>query len=148
MWSYIIDGLVILLILGFAVIGIFRGLFKSLLGLISTALALVISVFTAKYLSGILNNLFGLEKLFTNKLASGGNELTLLGQKLPASDIAKFCVWIITVIIIFAIIKLVVFILAKIFEKITQNSQMVADGASQLTESAQQLTREVDNFKA
>ena len=32
-------------------------------------------------------------------------------------------------------------------EKITQNSQLVADGASQLTESAQQLTKEVDNFK-
>ena len=32
-------------------------------------------------------------------------------------------------------------------EKITQNSQIVADGASQLTTSAQQLTKEVDNFK-
>ena len=122
MWSYIIDGLVIGIILVCAIIGIFKGLFSSVLGLISTALALVVSVFTAKFVSPILNNLFGLEKLFTDKLASGGDTLNLFGQNLPVSDVAKFCVWIITVILIFAIIKLVVFILAKLFEKITQNS--------------------------
>ena len=122
MWSYIIDGLVIGIILVCAIIGIFKGLFSSVLGLISTALALVVSVFTAKFVSPILNNIFGLEKLFTDKLASGGDTLNLFGQNLPVSDVAKFCVWIITVILIFAIIKLVVFILAKLFEKITQNS--------------------------
>jgi uncharacterized membrane protein required for colicin V production len=122
MWSYIIDGLVVGIILVCAIIGIFKGLFSSVLGLISTALALVVSAFTAKFVSPILNNIFGLEKLFTDKLASGGNTLNLFGQNLPASDVAKFCVWIITVILIFAIIKLVVFVLAKLFEKITQNS--------------------------
>jgi uncharacterized membrane protein required for colicin V production len=122
MWSYIIDGLVIGIILVCAIIGIFKGLFSSVLGLISTALALVVSAFTAKFVSPILNNIFGLEKLFTDKLASGGDTLNLFGQNLPASDVAKFCVWIITVILIFAIIKLVVFVLAKLFEKITQNS--------------------------
>lgn len=122
MWSYIIDGVIIAIILACTIIGIFRGLFSSVLGLISTGLALLISVLTAKFVSGFLNNLFGLEKLFIDKLASGGETLTLFGQTLPASSVAKFCVWILTVVIIFAIIKLVVFILAKLFEKITQKS--------------------------
>ena len=122
MWSYIIDGLIIAIILICAIFGIVKGLFNSVLGLISTGVALAVSVFTAKYVSGFLNSTFNLESLFLGKLTTGGDTLTLFGQTLPASDVAKFCVWILTVILIFAIIKLVIYILSKLFEKITKNS--------------------------
>ena len=125
MWSYIIDGAIIAILVISIAIGIVKGLFDSILGLISTALSLVISVFTSKYLSGVVNNLFGLETIFEKKIG-GGEGLTLFGQTLSSNEIAKFCVWLITTIVIFLIVKLVIFILAKLFEKVSQNSPTIS----------------------
>lgn len=125
MWSYIIDGILIAIIVISAIVGIAKGFFDSLLSLIGTGVALVVSVLVAKHVSNWINKIFGLENFILEKL-DGANEgsISFFGDKftLTNSEVAKFCVWILTVVIVFLIIKLAIYILAKIFESVTKNS--------------------------
>lgn len=125
MWNYIIDGLLILIIVVCAIIGIVKGLFDSILSLVGTGLALAISIFTAKYLANFINKIFNFEDLILQKL-DGGEEGAIEffnGKfKFDNVEIAKFVVWIISLVIMFIVIKLAIYILSKIFESITKNS--------------------------
>lgn len=123
MWGYIIDGVLIAIIVISAIVGIVKGLVDSVLGLFGTGLAVVAGVFGAKYLSNFVNKIFGLESFVLSKL-EGGAEGTVkfFGGTFSNAEVAKFCVWIITVVMIFLIVKLAIFILAKIFESVTQNN--------------------------
>ncbi|MBQ7351325.1 MAG: CvpA family protein [Clostridia bacterium] len=124
MWSYIIDGLLILILIVCTIVGIAKGLFDSILGLISTGLALVISAFTAKYIANLINKLFNFEDFILKKL--DGKELSIFGHAYTPSDIAKFCVWICSLVIMFLLIKFVIFILAKVFESVTKTSPTIS----------------------
>lgn len=123
MWGYIIDGVLIAIIVISAIVGIVKGLVDSVLGFFGTGLAVVAGVFGAKYLSNFVNKIFGLESFILGKM-EGGAEGTVkfFGGTFSNVDVAKFCVWIITVVMIFLIVKLAIFILAKIFESVTQNN--------------------------
>lgn len=123
MWGYIIDGVLIAIIIIAAIVGIVKGLIDSVLGLFGTGIALVAGVLGAKYLSNFVNKIFSLDSFILGKLEGGAEgSFTFFGGEFSNVEIAKFCVWIVTVIIIFLIIKLAIFILAKIFESVTQNS--------------------------
>ena len=123
MWGFIIDGVLIAIIVVSLIIGICKGLIDSVLGLVGTGLAVVAGVFGAKFLSNFVNRIFNLETFVLGKL-EGGAEGTakFFGGEFSNIDIAKFCVWVLTVIIIFLIVKLAIFILAKIFESVVANS--------------------------
>ncbi len=128
MWPYIIDGVLILILVVSVIVGIVKGFFDSLLGLIGTGLAFLIAIFTAKYLSNFLNKIIGVEDFVINKLgAIEGNDGTIqfFGTR-TNSEVAKFCSWIVTVIVVFLIIKLVIFVLSKIFESVVQNSPTIS----------------------
>ena len=127
MWSLIIDGIVIGIILISVIIGIVKGLIDSVLGLVSTALAAVAGVFSAKYVSGWINSLFGLEDKILNSL-DGGKEgsVKIFGNTFENPEVARFAVWLIAVVAIFLLVKLVLLILSKMFEKVTQNKPVVS----------------------
>lgn len=125
LWNYIIDGLLILIILASMIIGIVKGLFDSILSLVGTGLALVIAIFTAKHLANFINKIFNFEDIILQKLDGGeGGAIEFFNGKFKFDnvEIAKFVVWIISLVIIFIVIKLAIFILSKIFESITKNS--------------------------
>lgn len=123
MWGYIIDGVLIAIIIIAAIVGIVKGLIDSVLGLFGTGIAVVAGVFGAKYLSNFVNKIFSLDSFILGKLDGGAEgSFTFFGGEFSNVEIAKFCVWIVTVVIIFLIVKLAIFILAKIFESVTQNS--------------------------
>ncbi len=127
MWSYIIDGVLILIVLICTIIGIVKGFFDSLLSLLGTGIAFAIAVFTAKYVSGWINNIINIEKFVLDKLdANNTGSVTIFGAEYSNSEVAKFCTWIVTVILLFLIIKLAIFILAKIFESVTKNSPTIS----------------------
>lgn len=127
MWTLIIDGILIAIILISAIIGIVKGFFDSILGLISTALSAVAGVFLAKYISGFINSIFGLEDKILNSLDGGAEgKFKIFGAEFQNPDIAKFAVWLISVVAIFLLVKLVLFILSKIFEKVTQNKPVIS----------------------
>jgi uncharacterized membrane protein required for colicin V production len=127
MWGLIIDGLVIGIILIFAIIGIVKGFFDSLLSLIGTALAIVAGVFTAKYVSGWINSLFSLEDKILNSLDGGAEgSFKIFGGEFSNPEVARFAVWLISVVAIFLLVKLVLLILSKMFEKVTQNAPVIS----------------------
>lgn len=127
MWSYIIDGVLILIVLICTIIGIVKGFFDSLLSLLGTGIAFAIAVFTAKYVSGWINNIINIEKFVLDKLdANNTGSVSIFGAEYSNSEVAKFCTWIVTVILLFLIIKLAIFILAKIFESVTKNSPTIS----------------------
>lgn len=127
MWSLIIDGIVIGIIVVCAIIGIVKGFVDSLLGLIGTALAAVAGVFTAKYVSAWINSLFDLEDKILNSL-DGGVEGTfkIFGAEFSNPEVARFAVWLIAVVAVFLLVKLVLLILSKMFEKVTQNKPVIS----------------------
>lgn len=124
MWNYIIDGLVILILLISMIVGIVKGLFDSILSLFGTAIALAVSAFTAKYIASFINKIFNFEEYLLTKIdeANAGGVISIFGVDLDNSEVAKFVVWVISLIIMFLIVKLAIYILAKIFESITKNS--------------------------
>lgn len=123
MWGYIIDGILIAIIVICAIVGIVKGLIDSVLSLFGTGIAVVAGVFGAKYLSNFVNKIFGLDSFILDKLEGGAEgTFTLFGGEFSNVEVAKFCVWLVTVVIIFLIVKLAIFILAKIFESVTKNS--------------------------
>lgn len=122
MWPYIIDGVLILILVISTIVGIVKGFFDSLLSLLGTGVSFAVAVFTAKHVSSFLNKILGIEEFVLKKL-DGTNEGTVefFGTRTNA-EVAKFCTWIVTVIVLFLIIKLAIYILAKIFESVTKNS--------------------------
>lgn len=130
MWSYIIDGVVIAIIVISAIVGIIKGFFDSLLSLLGTGIALAVAVFCAKHVSNWVNQIFNLEELILTKLDESNAEgvISFFGDKftLSNSEVAKFCVWLITVVALFLIVKFAIFILAKIFESVTKNSPAIS----------------------
>lgn len=123
MWGYIIDGVLIAIIIICAIVGIVKGLIDSVLSLFGTGIAFVAGMFGAKYLSNFVNKIFGLDSFILDKLEGGAEgTFTLFGGEFSNVEVAKFCVWIVTVVIVFLIVKLAIFILAKIFESVTQNN--------------------------
>ena len=129
MWSTIIDIALILIIVVSAIIGIVKGLFDSVLSLVGTGIALAVAVFTAKHVSNFLNKIINIEQFVLDKLdASNEGFVEFFGGKFQYSnvEVAKFCVWVVTVIVIFLIIKLALLILSKLFESVVQNSPTIS----------------------
>ena len=120
MWGYIIDGVLILIILINAIKGLIKGFLDSVLSLVSTGLALAVSVFSSKYLAGIINKIFDLENTIIKEIGGADGVFKVFGIEFKNPDIAKFCVWLITAIATFLLTKLVILILAKIFEKVAK----------------------------
>lgn len=125
MWGTIIDIVLIAIVVFCAVVGIIKGFFDSILGLIGTTLAFIAGVFLAKYIAPIVNNIFGLENFLASKINLPEN-FSLFGTPLNNAEVAKFGVWVITVLAVFLVVKLVIFILGKIFESVTNNSPAVS----------------------
>ena len=128
MWGYIIDGILILLIVISIIIGISKGFIDSVLGLVSTGLALLASVFLSKYVANLFNKMFKFED-FVLKHLDGAEEgsMKIFGViELGNVEVAKFAVWIASVVIVFVVIKLVLYILSKMFESIIKNSPTIS----------------------
>lgn len=133
MWSYIIDGILILTIVICIIVGIAKGLVDSILSLIGTGIALVASVFLSKYVANFVNKIFNFEEFVLKHLdASNDGTIKIFGTiELSNVEVAKFAVWIASVVIMFTLIKLAIFIISKMFEKVIK-SNPTASGINRL----------------
>lgn len=127
MWGTIIDVVIIGIIIICAIIGIAKGLIDSVLGLVSTGLALVGAVYLSKFASNWVNKIFNLESVILEKLGGAEGSIEIFSGKFSLSnvEVAKFCIWLITVIAIFLLIKLVIFILSKLFDSVIKASPTI-----------------------
>ncbi len=128
MWSYIIDGILILLVVVSIIVGISKGLLDSILSLVGTGLALAISVFLSKYLANFINKIFNFEDFVLKHLdgAETGSMKIFGVIELSNVEVAKFAVWIASVVIVFILIKLAIYILSKMFESVVNSSPTVS----------------------
>lgn len=130
MWKYIIDGIIIAIIVIFALIGVAKGFFDGVLGLLGTGISLLGAVFLAKYVADFVNKIFNFEEKLLVEIYKAKPEgtVTFFGGTLSFSNekVAKFAVWLITLIILFLVFKLAIFILAKIFESVTKSSPTIS----------------------
>lgn len=129
MWGFIVDAILIVIILICVIVGIAKGFFDSLLSLIGTGLSLVASVFLAKYVANFINKIFNFEEFVLEKLdgaTAEGGAVKFFSIELSNVEIAKFCVWICAVVVLFLAVKLVIFILSKIFEAVVTSSQTIS----------------------
>lgn len=128
MWSYVIDGVLILLLIVSIIIGISKGLIDSILSLVGTGIALLASVFLSKHVANLINKIFNFEDFVLNHL-DGAEEgsMKIFGViELNNVEVAKFAVWIASVVILFIIIKLAIYIVAKMFEAVIKSSPTVS----------------------
>ena len=118
MWSYVIDGALILILVISIIIGISKGLIDSILSLISTGIAIVASVFLSKHVANLFNKLFNFEDFVLKHLdgAETGSMKIFGVIELSNVEVAKFAAWIATVVILFVLIKLTIYIIGKMFE--------------------------------
>lgn len=123
-----IDIVFIAILVVFAVIGLWRGLFDSLLGLISSGVALTIAIFTAKSVSKFLNKTLKINNWFAGMLektvGESGN-ITLFGKEaltFPVKQVAEFLSVVFAIIVVFVLIKLAVWLLAKLFDSVASAS--------------------------
>lgn len=130
MWNYIIDGIFIGIIVISVIIGIAKGFFDSLLSLIGTGVAFAAAIFLGKYVANFINKIFDFENFILEKIDASNADgvVSFFGGKFELSnvEVAKFCVWVCAVIVVFIAIKLVLLILSKLFEAVVRNSPTIS----------------------
>lgn len=122
MW---LDIVLIVAIVIFAVIGIFRGFIDSVLSIFSSLVSLVISYFLAKYVASLLNKIMNLNGMFENMLGSWGvNEGGLMG--ISRDKIASCISFLLSMLIVWILLKIAIWLLSKLFSSVTANSKTLS----------------------
>lgn len=67
--GFVVDFIIIALLVIFGIIGLKKGLFKSLLSLFSWSVCIVVACLTAKYVAGWIDKLYDFSSLIGNKIA-------------------------------------------------------------------------------
>lgn len=134
-----IDIIVIAFITISAIIGLAKGFFDSVLALFGTGLSIFIAIWASKpvtsLVSGIVDIPAAIKKLFINKgwaaIDAGTTnyvvEVDFLGNRKFAIDVvSKFLTTVAIVIVLFVLLKLLIWILSKLFDSATQNSSALS----------------------
>ena len=127
MW---IDIVLAIVLIAFVAIGIWKGFFDSILGLISTAIAVVVGITCAKPATGFINKLVNLPGWFEKLLSKAfqeGEVIKLFGNENLAFDktqLANFLAVVATGIILFFITKIGIWLIAKLFDSVVENSSI------------------------
>ncbi|MBP5651097.1 MAG: CvpA family protein, partial [Clostridia bacterium] len=117
-----IDAILIAVIVIYALIGLSKGFFESVLRLISTAVAVGLAVWLARPASTLVNSVLDLVKWYEKALSSQPDPLNIFGQQLTHAQAAGFLSIVTTGIVIFVLVKIIIWILAKIFDSSTKNN--------------------------
>lgn len=126
-----IDIVVIALVLISAIIGLSKGLFESILSIFGTVLSLFVAIWASKPVAGFLNSLANVDGFFANLLVKWGvadtsGNVTILFKTFKLADAASFVTLIASVILVFILIKLVIWLLAKLFDSATANNSALS----------------------
>lgn len=127
MWVDIVFFAIIIL---FAVIGIWKGLFESILSLISTAVCVAVAVYLAKPCASFINNTIKLDtpKMFDGLIGKFTKETSFeyFGMTFTRGEIAGFLSMIFAGLVVFILLKLAIYLLAKLFDSISQKDSVLS----------------------
>ncbi len=117
-----IDVLVIAIIVVCAIVGLSKGLFESILSLLSTAIAVGLAVWLARPACTIINKILPFDKWFAKMLQGQNDPLIIFGHSLSLDKVAAFLSLVVAGVIVFLLVKLVIWLLARLFDSATKNS--------------------------
>lgn len=127
MWVDIVFFAIIIL---FAVIGIWKGLFESILSLISTAVCVAVAVYLAKPCASFINNTIKLDtpKMFDGLIGKFTKETSFeyFGMTFTRGEIAGFLSMIFAGLVVFILLKLAIYLLAKLFDSISKKDSVLS----------------------
>lgn len=114
-----IDVVFIAIIILFAIIGLVKGLFDSILSLIASVASVFLAFWASKPVAEFINKLADVNKFFEKFLV---NNLGVTEEASKVSELASVCTLVLSMIIVFVLIKVAVWLLAKLFDSATANS--------------------------
>ena len=120
-----IDIVFIAILALFAIIGIVKGLLESILSLVSTGVAFGLSIWIGKPAAKFLRGIVDIDGWFEKLLAKASDQdpiADFLGVTITREQLAKFLTVVLCVIVVFILIKLIVLLLAKLFDNAIQNN--------------------------
>lgn len=117
-----IDIVFIGIIVVFAIIGLVKGLFDSILSLVASVASIFLAFWASKPVAAFLNKIADVNGFFEKFLVSnmGVSAEGANGQTL--SELASVCTLALSVLIVFVLIKIAVWLLAKLFDSVTAQS--------------------------
>ena len=117
-----IDVIFAVIIIVYALIGLSKGFFESVLRLVSTGASVGLAVWLAKPLSAIVNKILPLIKWYEKALENQPETIKVFGYEFTHSQAAAFLSIVTTGIVIFFLVKIIIWILAKLFDNATKNN--------------------------
>lgn len=127
MW---VDIVFFAIIIVFALIGLWKGLFESLLSLISTGLCVFVAVWLAKPCASFINNTIKLDtpKMFDGLIGKFTKETSFefFGMTFTRGEIAGFLSMIFAGLVVFILLKLGIYLLAKLFDSVVNSSTVLS----------------------
>ena len=128
MWLDIVLGAILLISI---VIGLWKGFFDSLLGLVSTGLALVVGFTCAKPASAFIAKFIDLpawiDGLLSKVIENPDQIVSLFGNDslaLKRMELANFLAIVLSGIIVFLVVKIGIWLLAKLFDSVVESSSI------------------------
>ena len=121
-----IDIIFIAILVIFAIIGIVKGLLESILSLVSTGVAFGLALWIGKPAAKFLRSIVDVDGWFEKLLAKASDQdpiADFLGITITQKQLAHFLTVVLCVIVVFILIKLIVLLLAKLFDNALQNSK-------------------------
>lgn len=125
-----IDIVFIVLIVLFAIIGLAKGLFDSILSIFSSVLSIIAAILASKYVAAFLNNITHCNDFFAKKIVEwgwvGDNGLEIFGKVFTPGQLANTITIILSIIAVWLLIKLAIALLSKLFDNVTSSSNAMS----------------------
>lgn len=117
-----IDAIFIAIIVIFAIVGLAKGFFDSILSLVSTGVAVGLAIWLARPASTLILKIMPLNKWYGDMLSGQSDPMIIFGHELSLDKVAGFLTLVTAGVIVFLLVKLVIYLLAKLFDSATKNS--------------------------
>ena len=117
------------LIIGFALIGLKKGLFDSILSLVGTAIAVVAAVFLAKPAASFINKIVDIPSMMSSlvdKVFANSENVEVWGSVFEKQDLATFLSLLFAGIIVYILVKLAIWLLSKLFDGVASKSTAIS----------------------
>jgi uncharacterized membrane protein required for colicin V production len=125
-----IDIVFIAIIVVFALIGLAKGLFESILSIFSSALSIAIAILASSYVATFLNNITKCNDFFAKSIVSWGwvkqEGLEFLGKLYTPAQVANTITVIISVVAVWLLLKLAIWLLSRLFNNVTASSTAIS----------------------
>ncbi len=131
MWVDIVFWVLIAL---FAIIGLWKGFFDSLLSLLGSAVSVGVSIWLAKPAAAFINKIVNIPNLFLkllDKVFQNDQIISVWGNSFTKQDLSAFLSLVFAGLVVFILIKLSIWLIAKLFDNVTKKST-IASGLNKL----------------